>query len=130
MSRRKCIYTGKEAKVKDNVIPKSKAEDEVHNWINDVPCNDEYKEYKQGRLPTEDEILAHEYFTLMEMHKVKVKYYELKLADIQKKIKEKKCINNTSKKNTKIKKSNVKKETPEPKSYEEILQKRKESLWD
>lgn len=138
MDKRKCIYTGKEAKASDNVIPKSQSGDELHNWTNKVPCSKEYKDIKQGRLPNELEIEAHELFILMEMHKAKAKMYELKLAEVQEKIckntekiqKKSVKIQKKSKKDKQIEQAYVEKEVTEPEKYEEILEKRKESLWD
>lgn len=138
MDKRKCIYTGKEADGSDNVIPKSKAGDELHNWTNKVPCNSEYKLEKQGNMPSELEMEAHEAFTLMELHRNKAKYYELKLEEIQKKIckntekiqKKSVKIQKKSKKDKQIEQAYIEKEVTEPEKYEEVLEKRKESLWE
>lgn len=134
MDKRKCIYTGKEADGSDNVIPKSKAGDELHNWTNKVPCSSEYKLKKQGELPTELEMEAHEAFTLMELHRNKAKYYELKLEEIQKKIqktaKKPQKTAKKSKKDKQIEQAYIEKEVTEPEKYEEVLEKRKESLWE
>jgi len=52
MSKRKCIYTQKDAQCKDKVIPHGKMEF-YHNWANAVPCSLEYKEIKINKHPTE-----------------------------------------------------------------------------
>jgi hypothetical protein len=92
MKIRKCVYTNKDAKAKDSVIPKKILKDEIHNWSNNVPVSEEYKTLKSDRLPTELEMQANEYFHLLELSKLRVRYYEEKLEEIQKEITEKLVI--------------------------------------
>ena len=80
---RKCIYTGKDAKSKDSVIPKQLLGEEIHNWANYAPCDSEDLQSKQDRLPSETEMQANELFKLLELSRLRVKYYEQKLAEIQ-----------------------------------------------
>jgi uncharacterized short protein YbdD (DUF466 family) len=86
MTVRKCIYTDKEARSKDSVLPKEILGEEIHNWTVQVPCNTNYLEHKQNKLPTELEMQANEFFHLLELTKLRVVYYEKKLAEIQGKI--------------------------------------------
>jgi len=86
MSERKCIYTNKSSKAKDSVIPKKSLKNEIYNWCNDAPCSLEYKDFKGDRMPTEDEILANELFKILELTKIRVRYYEEKLTEVQKRL--------------------------------------------
>ena len=88
MGPRKCIYTGKEAGSKDNVLPKEG--DTIHNWANKAPVNAEYKQEKQDRTPTELEMEANRIFHLLELARLDVAFYEAKLKEIQAKITENK----------------------------------------
>lgn len=136
MSKRNCTYTGEEAKVSDNVVPKAKAGEEIHNWTNKVPCSEDYKELKQGRLPTELEMEAHGHFVLMELYRNKAKWHEEKLKEIQETLKldledyKLSRKQKQTKKDRQIEQAYIEKEVTEPKKYEEILDKRKDSLWD
>lgn len=85
MSQRKCIYTGKEAKKTDKVIPKNGG-DVDHNWANSVPCSEEYKKIKDLRQPTELEMEANRIFKKLEISRMDVEYYEKQLQEIQAKI--------------------------------------------
>jgi len=80
-----CVYTGRQSRVADYTVNKKEI---PHNWANKVPCNVEYRELKNGRPPTELELEANETFYLLELAKIRVKHYELKLKDIQDKINE------------------------------------------
>ena len=86
MDIRKCVYTGLQAKCKDTLIPKSILGNEIHNWVSEIPCNTFYKELKKDKNPNELELMAFEYFYMLEIAKVKVKYYENKLKEVQDKI--------------------------------------------
>jgi hypothetical protein len=86
MTVRKCTYTNKEARSKDSVIPREVLGDELHNWANNTPCNSDYIIQKSGLLPTELEMQANEFFHLLELSKLRVVYFESKLAEIQAKI--------------------------------------------
>lgn len=86
MTIRKCIYTNKEAKSKDSVIPKDLLGEEVHNWTAQAPCNLDYLEQKKSKLPTELEMQANELFHLLELAKLRVVFYEQKLNKIQNEI--------------------------------------------
>jgi hypothetical protein len=72
---RKCIYTGLEARCTDKVVPK-KGGDECHNWANSVPCSLEYKNFKEGRDPTETELMLNRAFKMLELAKLDVVYWE------------------------------------------------------
>ena len=85
MSQRKCIYTGLPAKAMDKVIPK-KGGDESHNWVNTVPCSDEYKKIKGRREPNDLEMEANRLFRLLENAKLDVEFYTEKLESLQAKI--------------------------------------------
>ena len=80
---RKCVYTDKEAKAKDTVLPRSVLGEEAQNWAAKVPCNVEFLSQKSERLPTEIEMQAQELFHLLEMARLRVAYYEAKLAEMQ-----------------------------------------------
>lgn len=80
---RKCVYTDKEAKAKDSIIPRDLLGDEIHNWAASLPSNPDYLQTKQNRLPTELEMQANEIFHLLELTKLRVIYYEQKLKLIQ-----------------------------------------------
>ena len=84
MSIRKCIFTGKDSKLKDKVLPRPFLdEDELHNWANEAPISAEYKEIKGQGLPTELEMQIHETFKLLELARLRVKYYEAQLKELQ-----------------------------------------------
>jgi hypothetical protein len=80
---RKCVYTDKEAKSKDSIIPRELLGEEIHNWSASLPSNSDYIQTKQNRLPTELEMQANEIFHLLELTKLRVTYYEHKLKSIQ-----------------------------------------------
>ena len=88
MSNRKCIFTGKRGNTKTSVIPRNKLKNmgEMHNWVNQVPCNIEYKRIKSNNMPDELELQANEYFRLLELAKLRVEFYTTKLAEIQKEL--------------------------------------------
>lgn len=86
MSERKCVYTNKSSKAKDSVIPKKHLDGEIYNWANTVPCSLEYKELKEDRMPTEDEMLANELFQNLELSRLRVRYYETKLSEVQERL--------------------------------------------
>jgi hypothetical protein len=90
VSKRKCAYTGKESLCTDRVMPKEMAQEEIHNWTNNLPCSIEYKESKAGDLPNDLEADIHETFYLLEIARWKVRFLEQKLARLQE-------INNTRK---------------------------------
>jgi len=83
---RKCIFTGKKATRKKLLIPKKIAIDEIHNWTNDTPCSEEFLLFSEGKIPSELEMEANETFRLLELHKLRVRFYEIKLEEIQEKI--------------------------------------------
>jgi hypothetical protein len=85
---RKCVYTGRDSKGRDSVLSKVN-EDVAHNWANSVPCDVEYGQLKQGRLPSELEMEANRVFKLLELAKLDVSYYEQILANIQVELNEK-----------------------------------------
>lgn len=84
MNPRKCIYTNKEANVRDAVMPKRG--DAVHNWANRAPANAQYQESKQGRLPTDLEMEANRLFYQLELAKLDVSYLEARLQEVQEQI--------------------------------------------
>lgn len=130
---RKCIYTGGEAKSKDSIIPRDFGTD-LHNWTSKAPVNTSYLELKQNRLPTELEMQANEFFHLLELAKLRVEYYELKLKEVQDQInKDIEIINvpvKNKKKDKQINKMIVEKEIKENlhKEIEESFQEKKENL--
>ena len=89
MSIRKCIYTGKEADSKDNVVPKKELGEELHNWTNKAPVSREYKEDKQDRMPTELEYELNKLFYKLEMAKMDVLYYSKKIEEAQRELRNK-----------------------------------------
>lgn len=86
MSIRKCIYTNKEAKSKDHVLPKSILDEEIHNWCNQAPSNTNYLQQKLNNIPSELEMQANELFHLLELAKLRVKFFEEKLSLVQQEI--------------------------------------------
>lgn len=74
MDVRKCIYTGKDARVTDKVIPKNGG-DEVHNWANTVPCSSVYKKNKGMDFPTELELKTNRAFKMLELAKLDIQFY-------------------------------------------------------
>ena len=58
-------------------------DDELHNWCNEAPISAEYKEIKKENLPTELEMQLHETFKLLELARLRVKYYEAQLKELQ-----------------------------------------------
>ena len=140
MGTKTCIYTGKEAKSKDSVIPKKYLNDEeMHNWANKSPVNCDYKAKKQDKLPTELEMQANEIFRLLELAKLRVIYYNAQLSEIQQKITEntektsKKHRKNpkTSKKEKEVRMAIHEKKLVEGDTTEDIIKdrKKKTKLW-
>lgn len=134
MTIRKCIYTGRKAGAKDNVLPKYRVGDEIHNWANNVPCSTSYKTYKKDNMPTELEMEANELFHLIELSKLRTKFYEEKLAEIQK-VLDKECtvdeITEEDIRNKQIDKAYKEKEQLE--KFEEITKQALEDrkgMWD
>jgi len=82
MTIRRCIYTNREAKAKDQVLSKSVFPELLHNWCNSAPVSEEYKTKKQGSI-SELEMMANEYFHLLELHEMRVEYYKQRLSEIQ-----------------------------------------------
>jgi len=125
---RKCVFTGKVAKSKGRTIPIMVSTlDELHNWANNVPINTEYLELKGNRMPTELEMEASETFHLLELLRLRVKFYENKLAEIQSKINELNPIPEPNKvSNTQIKK--IENEVHSQDIVEDVTQKIKETL--
>ena len=85
MSQRKCIYTGLPATKTDMVVPKTGG-DESHNWVNSVPCSEEYKEIKKRKEPNDLEIEANDTFRKLELARLQVERYERALQDVQTRI--------------------------------------------
>jgi hypothetical protein len=81
--KRNCIYTNNESSAKDKVIPTDLAGEESHNWANSAPISTEYKESKGADIPSDLEMEINEVFKLLELSRLKVKYYELKLLKLQ-----------------------------------------------
>lgn len=137
MSIRKCIYTGKDAESKDNVLPKKFIGDEIHNWANQAPCSAEYKNIKQDRLPSELELQANELFRLLELAKIRVKHYELKIEEIQQelgqntqKTEEKEPKKNKLTKKLKEEKTMIhEKKIIEEVDFDKIIDERKKDIW-
>lgn len=140
MTTRTCTYTGKEAKGKDSVLPKSRLNTENHNWNNSTPVNTDYQALKGDRLPTELEMLANETFHLLELARLRVVFFENKLAEIQAEINKdykepiKKPVAKTEKvkiKEKQIETAVVEKTVVESltKKMDEIL-KPKKNIWD
>lgn len=86
MSTRKCIYTGKNARSKSTVIPKELLGDNTANWAVYSPCDSDYAAYKAHTVPTELEMQANETFHFLELARLRVVFYEQKLAQIQSQI--------------------------------------------
>ena len=86
MTVRKCIFTGLIAKNKNFIVPKILDDDVADNWANAVPCHQEYNDFKKNRLPSEDELEAMKIFFKLEMAKVEMANYTIKLEEIQKRI--------------------------------------------
>ena len=136
MTTRKCIYTGKEAEAKDSVIPKKDSGEELHNWANKAPICKDYKDLKQDRLPTEEEMELNRLFYKLELSKLDVKYYEIKISKLQKNIRIE--LDNIIDKKEEIKKekeikvSIIEKEIVEESNntIEKILENRKKDLWE
>jgi hypothetical protein len=84
MGPRKCIYTNEQADSKDPVLPRTG--DVVHNWTNYVPASSEYVKEKKGRIPTDLEMEANRIFHFLELAKLDVAYFTLKLKEVQEKI--------------------------------------------
>ena len=137
MSIRKCIYTNKEADSKDNVLPKSKSGNELHNWANKAPCSRVYKDFKQDRLPTEEEMELNRLFYKLEMARLDVQYYTAKIEELQGKISheafEKKDKKEARKKDLEIKQAFIEKEIVEEAEdmMESLIKKKKENkdIW-
>ncbi|HLD91672.1 MAG TPA: hypothetical protein VI911_11795 [Patescibacteria group bacterium] len=88
MGKRNCIFTGENSHYKTKVIGRDyiSDQDELHNWTNGVPVSEEYEKYKSG-FPTDLEMDASECFHMLELSRLRVKYYEIKLRKIQQKLK-------------------------------------------
>ena len=82
MTKRACIFTGKESNDKDSVIPRHLSKD-PHNWTSQVPTTTEYKEQRKDRQPTDLEIQAADAFYQIESLKIKLEFYEDRLVQIQ-----------------------------------------------
>ena len=134
MSNRKCIYTNKEANGRDRVVPKSKVGNEIHNWCNYAPVNNRYKDIKKGKMPDELELQANELFRMIELHKIRVRYYEEQLEEIQNELKKRlKPDKGEVKKEREIKQAFIEKAVLEEHEEEidKILDKRKKKvLWE
>ena len=88
MMARKCIYTGEKATSKDTILPPIVlGDDEKFNWNKNAPAHKDYIEKKANKMPTELELEANETFHMLELAKLKVRFYEKKLIAIQKLIK-------------------------------------------
>lgn len=89
MSRRKCIFTGEPAKIKTKILNRNfiSDQDELHNWTNGVPCSEEYEKFRGNGLPTELEMEVNECFHLLELARLRVKYYEVRLRKSQQRLK-------------------------------------------
>lgn len=138
---RKCIFTNKESKTKRSIIPRDKADGEIHNWTLYSPMSLEYD--KENRMPTDQEMEIHETFYMLELARLKVKYLETKLKDLQeqngnsKKPPEerKKTAKSTPKKKRKTKKEKEieaaihEKEVIQNTNVSEVLENRKD-MWD
>lgn len=138
MSKRKCAYTGKDSFCSDKPLPSEVAEQEIHNWTNNLPCAVEYKESKKNQLPNDLEAEIHETFYLLEITRWKVKYLEIKLAKLQEVNNTRPSIQKTGiakknreqdkekKKNAEIEAANLIKETidNDSKKIEEMLKKK------
>lgn len=111
MSARKCIFTNKDSNTKRSIIPKSEADEEIHNWTLYSPMNMDYD--KENRMPTNHEMEMHETFYMLELARLKVKYLEMKLKDLQEK----------NPKPTPNEPQNNPKPTPEPSEELELLKK-------
>jgi len=85
---RKCIFTGRESDCKTRVLPAQflSPEDEIFNWANKVPTCKEYDSVKSNRLPDDLEMLANEYFHYLELARLRVRYYEEKIAEINERL--------------------------------------------
>ena len=115
---RTCIYTDEPSKCKDCVIPrKFLDEDDYLNWANTAPSNQDYKNLKEDRMPTELELEANEVFYKLELYRLRVKFYGHKLAEIQAKLKTQHIITIDKKETDKKEKKHKKKEVEQ--SYEE-----------
>jgi len=138
MTIRKCIYTNKDARSKDSIIPKETLGEEIYNWTSQVPCNSDYLAQKQSKQPTELEMQANEIFHLLELAKLRVVFYEQKLLAIQDKIRltYKEVVKNTptvaeKTKDKQIKQMIIEKELVEEanKDIDQILT-NKRKLWE
>jgi hypothetical protein len=138
MTIRKCIYTNKEAKSKDSVIPRHVLGEEIQNWASYAPSNIDYSTQKSDKLPSELEMQANEFFHLLELARLRVVYYEQKLAETQAEILKtyKEPIKNKitvadKKKEKQIKQMVVEKEITEEvnKDIENFLE-QKRKLWE
>jgi hypothetical protein len=87
VSIRNCIFTNLPSKNRNFLVPKDNNEDIAQNWANAVPCNKDYAEFKQNRLPTEDEVEAMKIFFKLEAARIEVALYSSKLEEVQNKIK-------------------------------------------
>lgn len=138
MAIRKCIYTNKDARSKDSILPKEVLGEEIYNWAAQVPCNTEYLDQKVGKIPSELEMQANEIFHLLELAKLRVVFYEQKLQTIQDKIRPtyKEIVKNTPTVAEKTKEKQIKQMIVEKEVVEEITKDidqvfaAKRKLWD
>jgi hypothetical protein len=93
MDIRKCIFTDQESRCKTRLLPNEIADEELYNWCNTAPVSKEYQELvKLQKLPTDLEVDANEVFHLLELARLRVKFYEKKLLQIQAKIAETRAL--------------------------------------
>lgn len=84
---RTCVFTGRKSKSKSRVIHEQFCgNEEKANWVNFIPISGNYENFKKDRLPNELEMKANEYFRMLELYKLRVKFYETKLRQVQKKL--------------------------------------------
>lgn len=145
MGDKNCIYTDKEAKGKDTVLPKKYLDGEP-NWANEAPVNIDYKNLKQDKLPTDTEMQLNELSKLRDLYMLRVRWYEAQIAELQKKgeVRKKKVTKVTKKQVNKVKKKKETKKDKEIKqaiqekevvesteeAFEKVLEQNKTSLWD
>jgi hypothetical protein len=77
MSIRKCVFTDLESQSKARILPKELGGDEVHNWCNSVPVNNTFTQLRPEKEPTELDMSINETFHLLELARLRVKFYEI-----------------------------------------------------